>query len=231
MEQFDIPNISVAAARADSSRVCYLVMPRGLTEDVTAFIDGAARKYGCNMVVLHGMNWNDDLTPWPAEGVFKEKKPFGGKSADFLSRLIGEYIPAAERALGLDGRTPERYLIGTSLSGLFAVWASLQTSLFCGIGSISGSLWYDGFEDWFCGQAATCTHISTAQMKVHLSLGNRERNAKEQRMRCIESSTASIAEALRQHGAEVDFQIFEGTHFSPIIPRLEMALESLVAQQ
>lgn len=73
-------NLSIAVAKADSDRVCYLIMPEGESKKLLDYIDSASVKYNCSMVVISGINWNDDLTPWPAPGVFKQKKPFGCKA-------------------------------------------------------------------------------------------------------------------------------------------------------
>lgn len=167
------------------------------------------------------MNWNDDLTPWPAPGVFKQKKPFGGKAEDFLKVFLSEYLVDIEQSLGLV--RPQRYLVGISLSGLFALWTITKTDIFSGIASISGSLWYDGFASWLDN-----TQQKNTSARVHLSLGNREKNSKDERMRQVEKLTEQVARTLADKSISVDYQLVEGTHFSPIEPRLELALKDLL---
>lgn len=214
-------NLTLAIAKADSNNVCYIIMPEGEKDKLLRYIDEASIEHGCSIVVLSGMNWNDDLTPWPAPGVFKEKKPFGGKAREFLKSLLIEYIVDIEQALGL--KNPRRYLVGISLSGLFALWTITQTDRFAGIASISGSLWYDGFADYMQRNEAM-----NPSVKVHMSLGDREKKSKDERMSQVETITGQIANSLRQQNISVDYQIVEGTHFSPLIPRLEMALASIL---
>lgn len=221
MENRQYRGLILEIARAESNRVCYLLLPKGVKPDVLCFLEKAAEQYRCSMVAISGVDWNDALTPWPACGVFRKKKPFGGKAADFLTALQGEYFHDIEEALGVTDA--ERYLVGVSLSGLFAIWTLTQTSVLKGIAAISPSLWYDNFAEWF-GSA----DLKGGAQKVHISLGDKEKNSKEQRMTKVETCTEEIVRALAEKGVAVDFQIFDGTHFSPILPRLELALASIL---
>lgn len=214
-------NLSIAVAKADSDRVCYIIMPEGEKDKFLRYIDAASIDHGCSLVVISGINWNDDLTPWPAPGVFKEKKPFGGKAREFLKSLLTEYILDIEQALGL--KNPKRYLVGISLSGLFALWTITRTDKFAGIASISGSLWYDGFADYMQQNPPM-----NPSVKVYMSLGDKEKKSKDERMSQVETLTGQIADSLRQQDISVDYQIVEGTHFSPIEPRIELALSAIL---
>ena len=171
--------------------------------------------------MIEDVNWNDDLTPWPAVGVFKKAKPFGGRTAAFLNKLTNENIPEAERDLGIDDA--ERTLLGVSLSGLFAVWAAFNTDAFTNIISISGSLWYDGFVEWMKEQTP-----SPQLKKICMLLGEKEKNAKEKRMATVEERSLAAADILKAKSlAAVSFELVEGTHFSPILPRMERAMMTL----
>ena len=181
-------------------------------------LKGLSEQYGVSIVVIEEVNWNDDLTPWPAEGVFKKAKPFGGRAATFLEKLNNEIIPETEKSLGIENA--ERTLLGVSLSGLFAIWAAFNTDAFTNIISISGSLWYDGFVDWMKEQTP-----SPRLKKVCMLLGEKEKNAKEKRMATVEEKTLAAANILKANSqADVVFELVEGTHFSPIMPRLERAM-------
>ena len=46
-------------------------------------------------------------------------------------------------------------------------------------------------------------------------------------MATVEDATNAVAEAIRTKGFSVEYVIDEGTHFSPIVPRLDLALKSL----
>ena len=205
--------------KQNADKICYMILPEGIREDLSDGLKELSEKYGVPIVVIPDVNWNDDLTPWPAEGVFKKAKPFGGQAALFLDKLTSEIIPEAEKSLGL--KDAERTIMGVSLSGLFAVWASFRTDAFTNIISISGALWYDGFTEWMKEQMP-----SSQIKKICMLLGEKEKNAKDKRMATVEERTHTAANILKSKSqAAVTFEIVEGTHFSPILPRLERAFE------
>jgi predicted alpha/beta superfamily hydrolase len=196
-----------------------MILPEGIKGDLYDGLKGLSEKYGVSIVVIEDVNWNDDMTPWPAIGVFKKAKPFGGRAASFLNKLNNEIIPNTERELGIENA--ERTLLGVSLSGLFAVWAAFNTDVFANIISISGSLWYDGFIEWMKEQTP-----SSWLKKVCMLLGEKEKNAKDKRMATVEERTLAAANLLKlKTQTDVVFELVEGTHFSPIMPRLERAFE------
>lgn len=206
-------------AAQDTNKICYMILPEGIKEDLDVGLKELTGKYGVSIVVIPGANWNDDLTPWPAEGVFKKAKPFGGQATSFLDKLTNEIIPKIEKTLGMVD--PERTIMGVSLSGLFAVWAGINTDTFTNIISISGSLWYDGFTEWMKEQTP-----SPQLKKVCMLLGEKEKNAKDKRMATVEERTLAAAMMLKSNSqASVLFELVEGTHFSTILPRLERAFE------
>ena len=205
--------------KQSSNKICYMILPEGIKGDLCDGLKGLSEKYGVSMVVTEDVNWNDDLTPWPAEGVFKKAKPFGGKAAAFLEKLTNEIIPETEKSFGVEDA--ERTLLGVSLSGLFAVWSAFNTDAFTHIISLSGSLWYDGFVEWMKEQMP-----SIQLKKVCMLLGEKEKNSKEKSMATVEERTFAAADLLKaKTQAVVSFELVEGTHFSPIMPRLERAFE------
>lgn len=210
--------LMLSPIKQSTNKICYMILPEGIKGDLYDGLKALSEKHGISIVVIEDVNWNDDLTPWPAEGVFKKAKPFGGKAASFLDKLTNEIIPNTER--DIDIADAERTLLGVSLSGLFAVWSAFNTDAFANIISISGSLWYDGFVEWMKEQMP-----SPQLKKVCLFLGEKEKNAKEKRMATVEERSLAAADILKAKSlATVSFELVEGTHFSPIMPRLELAL-------
>lgn len=207
----------IITAPKPTQQICYLILPQGVTHDLDEGLRSLADTHAVTLVLLEQVDWNDDLTPWPAPGVFRKAKPFGGKAKDYLRRLTSEIIPEVEASLHM--QAPERTLMGVSLSGLFALWSAFNTDAFTNIISISGSLWYDGLTDWMRRH-----RLSGEVRKVCLLLGDREKNSKEKRMATVEQDTVTASEILQAqcHGT-VTFELVEGTHFSPIFPRLEKA--------
>ena len=81
--------------------------------------------------------------------------------------------------------------------------------------------WYDGFTEWMEGK-----RLSPYINKVCLLLGDREKNSKEKRMATVEEKTRAAAQILDEsHTAEIHFELVEGTHFSPILPRIAQAFD------
>jgi predicted alpha/beta superfamily hydrolase len=213
--------MSLPIFKQNTNKVCYMILPEGIKGDLYDGLKGLSEKHGISIVVIEDVNWNDDLTPWLAVGVFKKAKPFGGKAAAFLNKLTNEIIPEAERGLGIEDA--ERTLLGVSLSGLFAVWSAFHTDVFTNIISISGSLWYDGFVEWMKEQTP-----SPQLKKICMLLGEKEKNAKEKRMATVEERTLDAANILKEKSqATVTCELVEGTHFSPILPRMERAMMTL----
>lgn len=202
-----------------SQAVCYILLPMCPADEMLEWIRTNASEYAANMVVLSGMDWNRDMSPWPAPAVFSRESDFGGKATDFLNYLLSDVIPAVERELAM-GAVSHRRLVGISLSGLFALWASCQTNAFHRVASLSGSLWYDGFAEWMAKQTP---HIERA----YLSLGNREKLSRNVRMATVEDTTIRVAELLKCKGVETVLELNPGTHFAPLLPRMEKALKAL----
>ena len=207
-----------------TDRVCYLILPEGVSKDLDVDLQELAERFLLTFVMVEGVDWNDDLTPWPAPGVFKKAKPFGGQASAFLTKLCNEIVPKAEGELGLTN--PQRTLMGVSLSGLFAVWTAFNTDDFQNVISISGSLWYDGFAEW-----VKTRDISPKVGNICLLLGEKEKNAKEKRMAMVEEKTSEIADMLKEKcQGKVVFELVEGTHFSPVVPRMVKALSAVLGK-
>lgn len=215
MASFDI----TTAEGSDS--VCFILLPEGALADMSKWAVKASSTHNANIVLISGMDWNRDMSPWPADGVMKEKKSFAGGAGIFLKELVDDFVPTVEQWLKL--RDPRRYLLGISLSGLFSFWALSKTTLFDGIGSVSGSLWYDGLVDW----TRKTTFLSNA--RIYLSLGQKEKNTPDKRMSVVEDATREITAILQDKGFDVRFEMVPGTHFSPAAPKFDKALDALLA--
>ena len=113
-----------------------------------------------------------------------------------------------------------RILAGYSLAGLFSLWAGYRCGLFDGIASVSGSLWYDGFGAFMRENA-----LSPSVKGIYLSLGDREKNAKNPRMAKVEEATGEAARLLRERtGLPVPFELNPGGHFRDVPERIAKAL-------
>ena len=204
-------------ATFDSSSIIYILLPHRLPEKERVALEEISTRFGTNIVTISEMDWNNDMTPWKAPAV--KEGEFGGRASHFLERLKGDIFFNLENSLQI--RNPKRYLMGLSLSGLFTVWAAIRKPLFEGVASISGSFWYDGFSEWILKQE------ELQCVRFYISMGENEKETKVKRFAGIEEDTMKVVETLMLKGAEVAFEVTEGGHNSPVIPRVEKSVVSL----
>ena len=206
---------------SQSERICYIILPERLKEQELPWLDSMAETHNTNFVVISGVNWEEDLTPWKAPGL--KGGEFAGKARYFLDMLKTDLFFNLEASMRIV--KPERSILGVSLSGLFAVWASLNVPLFSAVGSVSGSLWYDGFLEWMK------EHRDTATERYYFSLGEKEKDGKNKRLSSVEEATLEAVDLLKSVGKEVTFEYNEGNHFGPLIERIEKAIKILFTKQ
>ena len=205
----------------DSSSIIYILLPHRLPAEELTAIEELSTRFETNIVAISEMDWNNDMTPWKAPAV--KEGEFGGRASQFLDRLKGDIFFNLESSLQI--RNPKRYLIGLSLAGLFSVWAGIMKPLFEGVASISGSFWYDGFAEWLLKQE------ELQCVRFHISMGEKEKETKVKRFANIEEDTIKVVETLMLKGAEVAFEVTEGGHNSPVLPRIEKSVVSLLRNQ
>ena len=202
----------------ESYRICYVILPERLKETEREWLDRMAETYSANMVVISGLDWESDLTPWKAPGL--KTGEFAGKAQSFLDILKGDLMVNVESSLRIT--RPQRFIVGVSLSGLFALWSACKTDLFYGVGSVSGSFWYDGFTQWLPD------HRPEAEL-YYFSVGEKEKDGKNPRLSSVEDCTLQIVGGLKCLGHEVFFEYNEGNHFGPLIERIEKAITHILA--
>lgn len=206
-------NLDIVTTESDD--VCYVLLPERMKEADMDWLEELVQKYSVNIVAISGMKWNDALTPWKVPALNPKEEDFKGKAKDFLSSLLGDIFVNTEQSLRL--HHPKRHLIGISLGGLFAVWASTVTNKFESIASISGSFWYDGFVDWLKEQELQAE-------RYFLSLGDKEVKAKNDRLASVGTCTESILQIIQDKSKEVTFITDEGNHFEFFRERIEKAI-------
>lgn len=203
-------------AKADSDTLIYMLFPM---DSMDVIVEKAAHIYGVSVVGITGMDWDDDLTPWPAPGAPSGCAPFKGEAENFLTTLIDYVIPKVEERLNL---TPERRdLLGISLSGLFSLWQWMECDAFDNIASISGSFWYNGFVEWLQ------KNIKLKSGKAYFSLGDMEEHTKVPQFKSVGEDTRKVIELLQSEGIQTELRMVPGNHYQDAIPRLQMALDYL----
>lgn len=174
------------------------------------------------LAAIDGLDWDRDLSPWPAPKAFKGGRDFGGQAQAFLDDLTSTILPAVEAALPVP--PTRRLLAGYSLGGLFALWAATRTDVFHRVASLSGSLWFDGFLDYL-----EATPLSPAVEKVFLSLGDREKNTKNPRMATVEDNTRRALALLTDRGIPAQLELNPGGHFNDVPQRTARGIQAALS--
>lgn len=178
-------------------------------DDEGAVVWEACRALGCpafTLAVISGLQWNNDLTPWPMPPIWKNDAPYTGGADEHLVLLTGEIIPAVENTLA--EKPLYRVLAGYSLAGLFAVYAAYHTNAFARIVSASGSLWYPDFLEYTQSHA-----LCRVPDKMYFSLGDREAKTKNRYLCLVEERTRMLCEKYSDQGIPTKFELNPGNHF------------------
>ena len=202
---------------ADSQTIVYAVMDQAEAQAVWSML----KEPKPALAAISGVDWNRELSPWPAPGVFRDGEDFGGKGPDFLDMMTEQIVPLVEAQLGF--APVSRTIAGYSLAGLFALWAVFQTDVFDRAASVSGSLWFDGFMDYMNSPAPP-----NSLRRIYLSLGDREKNARNQRMAAVEDCTRQAAELLWEWNIPVMLEMNPGGHFQDIPGRIARGINRLM---
>ena len=178
-------------------------------------------KKDLSMLVVSGMDWNRDLSPWEAPAVFKNDAPFGGKADEFLDKLLDQAIPDAISELG---SKPQFIAIaGYSLAGLFAVYSLYRTDIFSRAASASGSFWFPGFLEF-----ASSRELAKKPEKLYLSLGDQEARTRNPVMATVQDNAEKLAALFRGRGIDTVFELNPGNHFMDPALRMAKGIRSIL---
>lgn len=169
--------------------------------------------FGWTVVSIEGIDWNRELTPWPAKAVFRGQPDFGGGADTYLRELTKAIMPAVEE----DIQPAARIIAGYSLAGLFSVYASLETELFRAAASVSGSMWYPGFIQYV-------RQRESAPTLAYFSVGDREKLGRNAAFHSIEEATREVGDCLAARGVKTVFELNPGGHFQEHEGRMRKAL-------
>ena len=165
-------------------------------------------------------DWDSNLTPWPASGIFGGRD-FAGEGVNQL-KLVEELI---RRELG-ESVISQRplYIAGYSLAGLFSLWALCESDIFAGAVSCSGSLWYPKWCQYIEGKSFL------SDKKVYLSLGDKEPRTKNQVMSTVGDCTTKTYEFLLKNVMvkNVHFEWNEGGHFTDPSKRMAKGIAWII---
>ena len=161
-----------------------------------------------NFTVEH---WNDELSPWSADAVFKNQ-PFAGRAERTLKFVTDAFIPELRVRYGLPSDV-KIIIGGYSLAGLFALWASYMTDIFHAVAAVSPSVWFPGWRDFASDKRSRAK-------KVYLSLGDREEKTNNQVMARVGENIRRQKEIFDAQGTESVLEWNEGNHFRDVDKRV-----------
>ncbi len=213
---FETAGLRVALCRnVASEKIAYIIYYCNALDSV---IESISVKYGVSIAVISGVDWDNDMTPWPAKRVTAGSDDFKGLAKEFFVTLTTGIIPQIESTFGLTNA--ERTLFGISLSGLFSLWQWNMSDLFHNIVSISGSFWYDGFLEWFDKQDYS-KHNGTA---IFL-LGDKECKSNIKEFSTVETATNAIVRHLESQNIDTSLTMVPGNHYQFKIERLTLGFK------
>lgn len=176
---------------------------QGLDEEVLEIERNVSQPF--LLAAIPVKSWNDELSPWEAPAVWG-KDAFGGKAADTLCFLTEQVIPTLKQQYKLSENV-KIILGGYSLAGLFALWASAQTELFCGVAAASPSVWFPGWMEF------EQQHPLQAK-RIYLSLGDREERTKNASMAAVGNNIRALHQEFVARGKNCTLEWNSGGHFN-----------------
>lgn len=181
------------------------------------------------LVLAPPLDWNVDFTPWPASRLPGREADFRGGAPEFLDFLVAEAQPAVRQAFGIRSVPERTALLGYSLGGLAAAFSLFTTGAFGRVGSLSGSLWYEGFLNY-----AESHPLCRTDVRVYLSLGKREEHTRNPVMAEVGECTRQMENLLCRRLAapgQVRLEWNQGGHFHQVSERFVKALRWLMAEE
>lgn len=177
------------------------------------------------LLSIKPQNWNDDFTPWTAPAFRNGETAPKGNADAYIEKLITKIKPYIDDHYRTKREPEHNILLGYSLGGLAALYTLCKTNIFAKTGSLSGSLWYDGFIDFMENQ-----HFVGENRQVYLSLGKKEAKSQNARMGQVAECTRRMQFLLeKEFGKEnVTFEWNNGGHFHEIPNRFAKALRWLL---
>lgn len=164
-----------------------------------------------SVLLVKNIDWNRDLSPWPAPRVFKKGENFSGHGSETLEVILDALKDRKEKIL----------IAGYSLAGLFALYACTKTDRFIGCVSASGSMWFPEFDAWLKSNPVHCQY-------VYLSLGDTEKNTRNPLMAMVEDRTRQAYEIISKQTV-CEFEMNPGNHFSDPQGRLLKGIRKALA--
>ena len=188
----DAPLVLFNSFNSDGAEIVELLLLR----NVPAF----------NFLNIKINDWNHNLSPWSCPSLYHSEPPFDGGADEFLALIENTVIPKALEII--KGIPAYKAISGYSLAGLFALYAVCKSNLFDSAASMSGSLWFPEFVDFFRSNPP-----KRKTSKIYLSLGDKESSVRNRYLRTVKEKTLEIYDELKWRGIDCFFENNPGNHF------------------
>lgn len=170
------------------------------------------------LVTISDLAWDHDMAPWDIPPISENDTPCTGGADEYLQLLLNEIIPKAENFI--PGNILWRGLAGYSLAGLFALYSLYHTKIFSRIASMSGSLWFPGFQDYVFSH-----EMKISPEHIYLSLGDRECKTNNPYLKTVQEYTEKICDFYSNKGIDTVFQLNSGNHYKNAVQRTASGIE------
>ena len=157
-----------------------------------------------NIITFKDLDWYKDFSPYPS-GKFLGQ---GDKTLD----LVKEYL--------YQHSIKDYFVVGYSLGGLLALYSLTKLDGIIGCGSVSGSLWYEFFDEFICNK-------NIKNKNIYISLGDKEAKTSNRLLKTVLYKTSIIVEELSKNN-RVCFKINKGGHFDQANERIMWAIDYLI---
>lgn len=145
-------------------------------------------------------NWEQELTPWKAEGLFRQGN-FGDGARSTLQFINNRLLPE------IAGNAKSVILGGYSLAGLFSLWCAYQLPVFDAIAAMSPSVWYKGWADFMVNHNPVVKNI-------YLSMGDQEEKTRNKTLSQAGNILRNFDVVLNKQGVCHYLEWNEGNHFA-----------------
>lgn len=172
------------------------------------------------LVNISGINWNDEMTPWECQPLYKGDSKCGGEADKYILELTDIIIPEIEKTINYK---PLYYgIVGYSLGGLFAIYSLYKTNMFERVASVSGSLWYPNILSYIKSNSMNIPK------KIYLSLGDTEKNSKTEMLKVVQDNAEEIFEFYKSLGIDIFYELNNGGHFKDVNLRIVKGIKNII---
>lgn len=209
-EDFTLCDYKLSLFRAEKEDSPLIIFNQFFDEGEAAFLDlQKENSKDFHFLAIGNLNWERDLSPWPAPALGKEGDDFTGGGEKYLDCILSEILPVAKEKI--NGILEFIGIAGYSLAGLFALYALYKTDVFTRVAGMSGSLWFPGIKE-FCKENT----MKILPEKLYLSIGDKESKTRHPILQIMQENTEELLGYFRCLGIPCKYELNPGNHFQDV---------------